>query len=149
MTLRFIGEGRVGQRNVIARIPLHLVNAVDVWSPGVIFFYMLSGYHPFSDALSTSENSIAIFYWKKNWDSISAEGFALVQKILKVAPLQRATIEDILEDPWMQDTTVVNKMKLIVFADSNAIDNQPYSLHINENESVEESVPKRQRLSSC
>jgi hypothetical protein len=30
MTLRFIGEGREGQRNVIARIPLHLA-AVDVW----------------------------------------------------------------------------------------------------------------------
>jgi serine/threonine protein kinase len=57
MTLRFIGEGRVGQGNVIARIPLHRA-AVDVLSLGVIFFYMLSGYHPFSDALSTSENAI-------------------------------------------------------------------------------------------
>jgi serine/threonine protein kinase len=56
MTLGFIGEGHVGQRNVIARIPLHLA-AVNVWSLGVIFFYMLSGYHPFSDALSTSENA--------------------------------------------------------------------------------------------
>jgi hypothetical protein len=73
--------------------------------------------------------------------------------MLKVAPLERATIEDILEDLWMKDTTVAtfNKMKLIAFADSNAIDNQPFSLHsnINENESVEESLPKRQRLSSC
>jgi hypothetical protein len=91
------------------------------------------------------------FRLEKNLDSVSAEGFALVQKMLKVAPLERATIEDILEDPWMQDTTVVNKMKLIAFADYNAIDNPPFSLHsnINENESVKESVPKRQRLSSC
>jgi hypothetical protein len=73
--------------------------------------------------------------------------------MLKVAPLERATIEDILEDLWMKDTTVAtfNKMKLIAFADYNAIDNPPFSLHsnINENESVKESVPKRQRLSSC
>ncbi len=42
---------------MIARIPLHLA-AADTWGLGGIFFYMLSGYHPFSDALSTSENAI-------------------------------------------------------------------------------------------
>jgi hypothetical protein len=45
MTLRFIGEGHVGQRNVIARIPLHLA-AVNVWSLGVIFFLYVVGLSP-------------------------------------------------------------------------------------------------------
>jgi hypothetical protein len=63
--------------------------------------------------LSYSQYSLLAFFpghfrLEKNWDSVSAERFALVQKMLKVAPLERATIEDILEDLWMKDTTVVN-----------------------------------------
>jgi hypothetical protein len=70
--------------------------------------------------------------------------------MLKVDPEERAILEEILEDPWIIDSTVVNKVKQIVFADSNAIDNQADSLlsSNNEKESVDESLPKRQWVSS-
>lgn len=88
------------------------------------------------------------FLLKKKWDSVSAEGLALVKKMLEVDPKKRPTLEDILEDPWMKDSQVVNRVKEIVFADTSTVDKLPDSLlsSIQENESIDEPVPKRRRV---
>jgi serine/threonine-protein kinase Chk2 len=83
-----------------------------------------------------------------NWSSVSAEGLALVKKMLEVDPNKRPTLEDILEDPWMKDSQVVSRVNEIVFADTSTVDKLPDSLLscIQENESIDEPVPKRRRV---
>ena len=150
--------------------------AVDVWSLGVILFILLSGYHPFNHSISTDDNIargkfLFSFFWNlysfvfkrliqdcisnagnflltKNWNRVSAQGLALVKKMLVIDPDKRPTLEDILEDPWMNDNDVINRVNEIVFADS--VEKLPPSLfdRIRKNETVDEPESKRRRVIS-
>jgi carbon catabolite-derepressing protein kinase len=73
---------------------------VDVWSCGVILYVLLVGRLPFDD-----EHIPSLFakiakgtYSIPQWMPTGAA--ALIKKMLVVNPVQRATIENIREDPW-------------------------------------------------
>lgn len=80
---------------------------------------------------------------------MSAEGLALVKKMLEIDPNKRPTLEDILKDPWMIDDDVIKRVNEIVFADS-TVDKLPSSLlnSIKENETINEPVSKKRRVNS-
>ncbi len=84
----------------------------------------------------------------KNWNRVSAQGLALVRKMLVIDPNKRPTLEDILEDPWMNDNDVINRVNEIVFADS--VEKLPPSLfdRIRKNETFDEPESKRRRVIS-
>jgi serine/threonine protein kinase len=79
----------------------------DVWSFGVIVYILLCGFPPFY-----ADNDAQLFekikkgqyeFLKPYWDPISDGAKAFVRRMLIVDPKERATVDQLLADPWLKD----------------------------------------------
>ncbi|KAI9102862.1 kinase-like domain-containing protein [Phlyctochytrium arcticum] len=79
---------------------------VDVWSMGVILFALLNGHLPFRDPNTTVlYKTISTGTYETRTQYMTAESADLIQKMLTVDPLKRATLEQIRNHPWVCDET--------------------------------------------
>ena len=86
----------------------------DIWSCGVIMYYLLSGYFPF-EGETEEEIKSKIYESKYNFDekyfnNISEEGKDLISKCLKNEPKQRITIEEALNHKFFDEIKVGRKI---------------------------------------
>ncbi|KAL0483231.1 hypothetical protein AKO1_011549 [Acrasis kona] len=74
----------------------------DIWSCGIILFVMISGCHPFDgDTVQELFKRIENLEFKYP-PYVSKEVRALLDKIIVVDPLKRATLTEIMNDPWFK-----------------------------------------------
>ncbi|KAJ7892863.1 kinase-like domain-containing protein [Mycena olivaceomarginata] len=83
---------------------------VDIYAIGVVTYFLLVGYQPFSRATSAEENKARIagdykFEPKEYWVNISGGARSFVQSCLAMNPQQRPTAREALEWPWFVSAT--------------------------------------------
>lgn len=106
-------QGQCGKRNFMA--PEVVANDLaftgafaDMWAMGVILFMLLTGIPPvdFASALDPRFQRIAngrLGQMLQQWDiHLSPQVVDLLTRMLRPGPLDRLTISQILEHPWMQ-----------------------------------------------
>lgn len=86
----------------------------DMWSLGVIVYIMLCGYPPFcpttpTDAALTPDMQRRIMsaqyeFSPADWSHISPQAKDVVNRLLKVDPMERMTVKELLHHPWLQET---------------------------------------------
>jgi calcium/calmodulin-dependent protein kinase I len=82
----------------------------DIWSIGIIAYLLLAGYMPFQEA--RDENEVVrdacrgkYEFHSEYWDSISKQAKDLIASLLKVHPVQRCTLQEALDSPWVNLNT--------------------------------------------
>lgn len=84
---------------------------VDMWALGCVLYTFLCGFPPFYDEriemLTEKVAKGEYTFLKPWWDEISPEAKYCVSRLLTVDPNHRYTIDEFLNDPWMQKCTLV------------------------------------------
>lgn len=83
---------------------------VDMWALGCVLYTLLCGFPPFYDErIETLTEKVAkgeFTFLKPWWDEISDGAKNCVGRLLTVDPKKRYTIDEFLQDPWMQKTSL-------------------------------------------
>ncbi|CAO1441355.1 unnamed protein product [Diamesa serratosioi] len=107
--LKTDAEGRVGCGHYMAPEVITrrtYGKACDVWGAGVMLHVLLSGRLPFLGSGKRLQESIArgrVTMETPEWKLISSAAKDLVHIMLSSNPINRPTIAEILEHPWMRD----------------------------------------------
>ncbi|XP_055638897.1 peripheral plasma membrane protein CASK isoform X7 [Toxorhynchites rutilus septentrionalis] len=107
--LKSDGEGRVGCPHYIApEVVARRIygKACDVWGAGIMLHVLLSGRLPFHGSGKRLQEAIArgrVMLDTSEWKQVSSTAKDLVLKMLSPNPINRPSISEILEHPWMRD----------------------------------------------
>ena len=86
----------------------HWDKKVDIWSLGIITYFLLSGYLPYEDDDNNEKNvakqiiNLPVTYPKELWKGISNNAKDFVDSCLQKDPQKRINIKQAIEHPWIQ-----------------------------------------------
>lgn len=85
----------------------HYSTKVDIWGIGCVLYTLLCGFPPFyeedSDKLKRNICEGKYTFLEPWWDEISSAAKVLVSKLLETDPNKRYDIDDLLNDPWLNN----------------------------------------------
>ena len=90
---------------VIKKYPYN--ERVDIWGLGVLIFELVFGYAPFSSTFNEERfNNIKVgkINWPKDLDDEHKDLKDLIEKILKVDPKERISLDEIENHSWLRET---------------------------------------------
>jgi serine/threonine protein kinase len=88
-----------GQKDYVVRGAV-----TDLWALGVTLYYLLAGRYPAHDATNPLELKQMVCEEEIDWKWITQQGpKSLLVNMLMRDPEKRATLDDILDDPWVTD----------------------------------------------
>lgn len=79
----------------------------DIWSLGVLLFFALDG-------TLTNENFVAVKFSADTRHNVTKDAKTLIKKILSIASIQRPSINDVLNDPWLCDKRIIDSATKIM-----------------------------------
>jgi serine/threonine protein kinase len=95
---------------LIQNLPYNL--EIDIWSLGVIIYYIFTGCYPFSgkteDEIEENILEENVEFKDGEWETISDKVKDLIQKCLEKNPEERINIKQFIDHPWFQ---ILNKKK--------------------------------------
>ena len=80
-------------------------HSVDLWGLGLIMHILITGKHPFADAIDWYGSLVAgkVDCDAPVWSQISPSATDLVRALLRAKPADRITAREVLDHPWMVD----------------------------------------------
>jgi calcium-dependent protein kinase len=107
MMTRRVGTLRYMSPEVLDKSYTHMA---DVWSCGILMYYLLCGYTPFTgkddDDIKAKIKSGQLNYPAADWVNVASETMILLEKMVTVNPAKRIQLKLALSDSWIKKHNV-------------------------------------------